>query len=78
MSMFELKPLKAHKDHNKSQCCGNGQVDNVVMPPKNKIVREDSFRSKPQLNMSNDMYRVTLDIKRRHIHKLRSFINELD
>ena len=45
---------------------------------ENQIVQEEGFRSSPEVNMNNDMLRVTLDIKILYKYKLRNFINELE
>lgn len=41
-----------------------------------KIVKEESFRSKPLINMDDDMVRVTLDMSKNDWHMLKRQIDK--
>ena len=45
---------------------------------KNQIVKEEGFRSGPDLREGYDMLRVILDIKLIYKYQLKNFIDELE
>lgn len=44
--------------------------------PLATLIKKDSFRSKPDVNMSEDMYRLSIDISKRNFLKFSQYLEE--
>jgi len=45
---------------------------------KNRIIKKDTFRSTPFVNITDDMLRVVVDIERKWFFKLQKLIDNLN